>query len=145
MLITLARKPPAGTVAGTALLYGTGSINIDACRIVSASMPVSTTAPGWDSINKRNAQEGYRDSAYTQGHATYVPSDLGRWPANLIVGGKVTDRFPITTTNKGTLKTNADLGRHVALAPVRVSGTVLSEGDSGSAARFFKQVGASGC
>lgn len=85
LTITVARKPLDGTVARNALTWGTGGINIDATRILAGQQPTPTTAPGWDSLNARNALGGYRDSAYQQGPAMYNPSSLGRWPANLIL------------------------------------------------------------
>lgn len=85
LTITVTRKPLDGTVAVNALKHGTGGLNIDGTRIASHSMPQSALVPGWDSINARNAQNGYRDLAYTQGHVLYSPSHAGRWPANLIL------------------------------------------------------------
>jgi DNA modification methylase len=78
--ITMARKPLAGTVAGTVLEHGTGALNIDGCRIA--------------------AGDGYTENAVTQGvntaqtsyeprreRRTFEPSQSGRWPANLIHDG----------------------------------------------------------
>lgn len=144
MLITLARKPlPKGvTVVQTCLTYGVGALNIDATRIPSDG---SHFFKG-NSIRRKtldgDGRKGKSLGMYAPG-TTFTPTNHegGRWPANvLLCGDEVLAGFPMTTTNKGTLKTNAELGRHIALAPVRVQGTVLSEGDTGSAARFYKQI-----
>lgn len=80
--ITVARKPLEGTVASNVLTHGCGGINVDGTRIKQGEQPSPTTAPGWDSFNKANAEQGYRPSDYRQGDAEY---QLGRWPANLIL------------------------------------------------------------
>lgn len=48
--------------------------------------------------------------------------------------------FPIVSTHPGTLRSDADKGRHIPLAPIRKNGTNLSDGNVGLASRFFKQV-----
>jgi site-specific DNA-methyltransferase (adenine-specific) len=71
----LARKPIEKTVARNVLLYGTGALNIDACRIgtdekLERQLGKSTmSASGWASTN-RSAVAG---------------KNGGRWPANLIL------------------------------------------------------------
>jgi len=87
-VIHVLRKPLVGSVATNVLEHGTGAINIDACRINSGEQPSPTKAPGWDSYNKSNAEQGYRPTDYAQGDALYVPSESGRWPANLILEHK---------------------------------------------------------
>jgi DNA modification methylase len=83
--IVLARKPLAEkTIAANVLRYGTGAINVDATRIEGVP-PKPTTAPGWDSINQKNADGGYRPGAYQQGGATYEPHTAGRWPGNVLL------------------------------------------------------------
>lgn len=81
----LARKPLAGTVAANVLAHGTGALNIDGTRVTGGEAPKPTTAPGWDSINRKNADSGYRPSDYHQGGAEYQPSSLGRWPPHLLL------------------------------------------------------------
>ncbi len=81
--VVVARKPLIGTVAQNVQTFGTGALNVDGCRIGTGEQPKATRAPGWDSINAANARHGYRDDAYEQGDAYYVPSSAGRWPANV--------------------------------------------------------------
>jgi hypothetical protein len=78
--ICMARKPLVGTVAANVLRYGTGAINVDGCRVTSG--------------------DGYTDNAVTQGintartsyapavaRRTFEPSQIGRWPANVLHDG----------------------------------------------------------
>lgn len=126
--IIMVRKPFKGSVTQNYADHGTGGINIDACRVASEDKPVPfgnpTQAEGWR-LNKHETD--------------WKPSDIGRWPANLVHDGssEVVELFP---------------RKAGAFAPVR--GTEASEvtnniygqrkrvhaafhGDSGSAARFF--------
>ncbi len=74
----LIRKPPDGTIAECALRWGTGGINVDACRIGDdgGTASVADSEP-----NRMNA-------VYGDGMGG-LPVDpnvvLGRWPPNLIV------------------------------------------------------------
>lgn len=85
--IILARTPLIGTVAVNVLEYGTGSLNIDACRIGS---------------EERAAFE-YFDTGCKSGYSGGIKGGRqiglkteGRWPANLIVdgSGEVAECFP---------------------------------------------------
>jgi len=84
-VVTVARKPLAGSVAKNTLEQGCGGLNIDACRISTSHPPKTTHAPGWDSLNAKNASEGYRPGAYQQGGAEYNPHARGRWPSNVVL------------------------------------------------------------
>ncbi|SDH10468.1 DNA modification methylase [Paraburkholderia phenazinium] len=81
--ICMARKPLIGTVAANVEAYGTGAINIDACRIAGQAQPFGnpTAADGWR-MHKRPED--------------WQPSDIGRWPANVIHDGspEVLEQFP---------------------------------------------------
>jgi len=79
----LARKPLEGTVADNVLKWGTGGLNIDACRIPfgDSSWPGpehNTTHLASDVLEHRS----YNATSYQFG-GCYQPSDLGRWPANI--------------------------------------------------------------
>lgn len=72
--VTVARKPPAGTVTANVVEYGTGAMNIAACKVAgppAQSQPANTTAafttPG---------DAGPRPREYT---------DAGRWPPNVVL------------------------------------------------------------
>jgi DNA modification methylase len=77
--IILARKPLSGTVAQTVTQWGTGAINVDACRIghsetLSGGTGTSGKHEGWDRpwMHDGTARENYRSTA-------------GRWPANVVL------------------------------------------------------------
>ena len=84
-VIHVLKKPVSeSSVTKNVLKHGTGGLNVDAGRISNGEQPKPTTAPGWDSYNKANAEQGYRDKDYAQGPAEYHPSPDGRWPANMV-------------------------------------------------------------
>lgn len=148
--IVLARKPLEGTVVETVLRYGTGALNIAACRVESGEEINPSIARRGGSV----AHLSDRPAAETEAEGRIVSRSspdtyrearageaLGRYPANLIHDGSdvVVAAFP------------AEAG---AFAPVRGSepsvpakGDVVyghrqrvahhHHGDSGSAARFF--------
>ena len=77
----LARKPLAGTVVDTVLKYGTGALNIDACRIPpkdpawpgpSGDVPVFTRPESYDA-----------SSYHIPGGHDSQPHPGGRWPGNI--------------------------------------------------------------
>lgn len=141
--IALARKPPAVSIAANALEFGTGGLNIDACRIDAGGESlgggvVSARTDGWDRPWKHDAEAVERVRRRGR-EAVEKAEALGRYPANLIHDGsaEVTGLFP------------AEAG---AFAPVRgdepsaqtgiVYGDITRQagvfhGDGGSAARFF--------
>lgn len=133
--ITVARKPLAKgcTVAGNVLAHGTGALNIDGCRVPATD----NTTKAWRDAGDRS-REQYRTG--TSGRP--VPTDQGRWPANLIHDGseEVVERFPTDAgaaapvhrrgsdkfrTAYGAFKGNTD-----------EAGSTFRD-DRGSAARFF--------
>ena len=86
--IVLARKPLVGTVASNVLEYGTGALNIDACRVgtdggtrKSSPVPTSKTVSAFG-----NGLNGGGCEAL----------DAGRWPANVMHDGsdEVVEAFP---------------------------------------------------
>ncbi|KRS17513.1 DNA-methyltransferase [Roseovarius indicus] len=85
--ITVARKPLEGTVVKNVLAHGTGALNIDGCRIDA----LDNTTKAW-----RGAGGRRRDEYRTGTSGASVPTDLGRWPANIIHDGsdEVLAAFP---------------------------------------------------
>lgn len=127
--ITVARKPLAGTVAANALEHGTGALNIDGCRV-----------PGeGNKTFSRDAGERPRDqyrTGTTVGAA--VPTDLGRWPANLIHDGsdEVLAAFPDAKGQQGAT-TGAEARKASVYGEFAGVAAATPRGDTGSAARFF--------
>lgn len=72
----LARKPLVGTVAANVERFGTGAINIDACRIEATD---NTTKA------ERFAGSRSRDDYRTGTSGPSIPTDVGRWPANVLL------------------------------------------------------------
>jgi len=159
--IVLARKPLDGTVLANIGAHGTGAMNIDGCRVLVGEQPKPCDAPGWDSINLKNAEAGYRPADYDQGGAVFEPSPLGRWPANIIHDGsdEVLDVFPqsagqladASSSSRKTQHVYGDMKRGNGREGEESAGRRYTEkggsnfaalpgqrrGDTGSAARFF--------
>jgi DNA modification methylase len=69
--VVVARKPPTGTVAANVLEWGTGGLNVAACRV------------GGESTQRPNGVIGYHGGG--QGQGTTGGSSEGRWPANILL------------------------------------------------------------
>jgi site-specific DNA-methyltransferase (adenine-specific) len=76
--IVVARKPLAGTVAANVLAYGTGALNIDACRVGTMG---GTKALAGSVPNKLNAIYGEG----LGGNPTDPDAVLGRFPPNVLL------------------------------------------------------------
>jgi len=72
--IVVARKPLVGTVAANVLTYGTGALNIDACRVGSEGGTAGATAGPSNGI--------FGDGL--NGQAGKPVPNMGRWPANIV-------------------------------------------------------------
>lgn len=136
--ICVARKPLIGTVAANVLQFGTGGLNIDACRVVTdlGGRPLREVAPlRSDVVYKGNALAGRVDGSLGSSKAVGL-TDTGRWPANLIHDGgdEVVALFPDTGKSTGGGKNNGDKFGG-GYAPDGQD--TIGFGDSGSAARFF--------
>jgi DNA modification methylase len=134
--IVLARKPFKGTVAANVQQFGTGALNVDACRINPGEV-----VPGG---GNGQAHNGGRFGAHvTNGSRPIVEShDFGRWPANVCLddlAALVLDEqsgecpgMPVTTQRTGLSPKGYGLGvapDDAAMSP--------GYGDTGGASRFF--------
>lgn len=145
--IVVARKPLVGTVAMNVLLHGTGAINIDGCRIETDEQLQGSTV-----------RDDIRGGAFAAGHKPnpgdippYVQNGMGRWPANVIHDGsdEVLAAFPTDSKlGTGVVKVSAGGAGRTVSGSMNPSGMNVAGkinvgardfGDSGSAARFFKQ------
>lgn len=142
--IVVARKPPIGNVAENFLEYGTGGINVGACRLDSVSDGPGTT-PVAEKGSGRTLEGGEIERQPYDG-AT------GRWPANIALshtedcGEECAPGSPIAELDRqsgrlqsGLIRAGSrreGLGYHGALG-----NTVSNDsyGDSGGASRFFYQ------
>jgi site-specific DNA-methyltransferase (adenine-specific) len=134
-LVVVARKPLSeNTVAANVLRWGTGALNIGACRIPGEPVPVFGTNGG-----RKFIPGGERDQQVKQVGTNAV----GRWPANVVHDGsdEVVEAFPANlTSGTGAVKkaTGAGTQANAYGKESRPVGTPNIEyGDSGSAARFF--------
>lgn len=125
--IIVARKPLDGTVVNNVLTYGTGGLNIDACRIAGEPVP----------INKLERWTGFGEMERPKYQQT--TNNDGRWPANIVHDGSedVLAIFPDTGKSAG-----GRIGKKASSSVNNVpTGTYHAGdpgyGDSGSAARFF--------
>jgi len=138
----------SGTVAATALQYGTGSLNIDASRIGTTD-EVKTHSRSAEASKKENrpiyGEYGPQETHQTKGQA------LGRWPANVILsaGAAVVDldeQSGVHQNGSGTVKRksskNLEGNSGTAYgAESRPEGSeMISYGDTGGASRYFKLV-----
>lgn len=124
--ICVARKPLIGTVAANVLHWGTGALNIDACRVAGES---TVRIQG-------EAQIGFHSGNFAPGLAT--GSAAGRWPANLIHDGspEVLAGFPDSKSGGypcegGRRSQVATYGKPTARGEQKFTSS------EGSAARFF--------
>lgn len=129
--IILARKPLCGTIAANLAAHGCGALNIDGCRVDVTD----NTTKAWRGEGDRS-REQYRTG--TTGKT--VPTDLGRWPANLLHDGsaEVLDAFAAFGESKS-------VGGHRGSGE-RTNGYGMKAdaekrpigfGDTGTGARFF--------
>lgn len=136
--ICMARKPFLGTVATNVEAYGTGALNIDACRIhgidaLGGEYSQKRMAPG-HVVNSTGAWK--QDAQFT---GLRKP---GRWPANLIHDGspEVVAMFPAEAGAAApVLARHGDKFRSTygAFAGNRDEAGSTFQGDIGSAARFY--------
>lgn len=141
--IVLARKPLIGSVARNEAAFGTGALNIDACRIHADD------AQGGAYTVKRLKLGATLEK--TGGNWRPEDSDVlyhgemkaGRWPANIAHDGSddVVGGFPLTTSGLmkgGTRRAAQDYPGSVCYGTFGGdAATTDTYADSGSAARFF--------
>jgi len=158
-VIHVARKPPSGSAAKTAMTWGSGGLHISASRV---GITVETW-PATRSYAPGQIQPGGKGSTQATGA---VPA--GRWPANLILehlpecaqgcvqGCPVVEFNALSGDRPSTLTGRADPSlphdhpADIEIHPDRLARTRCNWGtlhalgnvyaDSGGAARFFKQV-----
>jgi DNA modification methylase len=136
--IVMARKPIVGTVAANVLEWGVGGLNIDASRIGFVNEE-DRKAAEWG--NKGSA-DGWGMKA---GAEVLPPSNLGRWPANVILDEEAAEILDEQSGVFGGGKPRSGVAR------VRNNGIGLGTeesrlgqanapdnyGDTGGASRFF--------
>lgn len=135
----LLRKPIAeSTVAKNVLKYGTGSLNIDACRVQTQ-----------DNTGRENkAVNDYFGGLHNNGQ-TYSTggNGQGRFPANLILDDSEEVRECFPQSNSGTPSPNIQYGKDGGKGKKGVVSFTNSAnpnqppyGDADNASRFFKRI-----
>lgn len=145
--ICLARKSLDGTVAANALRWGTGGLNIDACRILTdEDLGGGAYAAAGGRAVLPGATEGGRGGTgmlrpgSTAGTEFVQPE--GRWPANLAHDGspEVLGAFPSAPGQQGAVlgtEASSAFSGHVYGTTGRTPYGPPRAGKGGSAARFF--------
>ena len=128
--IVLARKPLAEkTVARNVLAYGTGAINVDACRI--ATDEDTGRAQGSD-IRGGNWVSSTRKSSYVS-----VGSPAGRWPANVLLDHHAAAWVDEQSGNVKGAVSNGNKAGNGYHGNFGVVPQTPGYADSGGASRFF--------
>jgi site-specific DNA-methyltransferase (adenine-specific) len=80
--VVVARKPLIGTVAANAQQYGTGALNIDACRVQTEDN-LNGGAYAKEGKERHDGDENWRFKR--EGGAGEFQQPAGRWPPNLLL------------------------------------------------------------
>jgi len=126
--IVVARKPVEGTVAENVLKYGTGGINVDACRIGTETVTINT----FD-----NGAKPFGDAI---GEPFTSRESIGRWPANIILDettAKLLDEQSGITKTGDIKPHKANRTTQNVYGAMKHDITSIHKGDSGGASRFF--------
>ncbi len=102
----LARKPLVGTVAANVAEYGTGAINVDACRVGTAADVPSVRAVRAADESRMNYGDGLRRAGSV---VDWTPT-AGRWPANVVLSHLPECREVGTKRVRGTNVQGTDRG-----------------------------------
>jgi site-specific DNA-methyltransferase (adenine-specific) len=129
-MIVVARKPLSEhTVAANVLRWGTGALNIAACRVEAGDKTPARVGQYGGSTIGPNGHSGIRNGS---------ADSLGRWPANCIHDGsdEVLAAFPEAPGQQRS--TGPEFDRKAEIYG-KFAGVSAHEprGDSGSAARFY--------
>ncbi|MEI3845349.1 MULTISPECIES: DNA methyltransferase [unclassified Microbacterium] len=140
--IVVARKPLAGTVAANVLTYGTGALNIDACRVETTDdlNGGAYSKNGGRSVSGSLNPSGMNREGATA-HGEYVQPS-GRFPANVLLdesqAAALDKQSGVLTSGlmpPGTPKRGKAAGILGEFKPQE--STSATYGDSGGASRFF--------
>jgi site-specific DNA-methyltransferase (adenine-specific) len=137
--IVVARKPLAGTVAGNVLVWGTGGLNIDGCRVPGAPRATGTAMDG-DEPTGTGASLVGSGLTRQQEYDAALPS--GRWPANVVfdrTAGEALDQQSGVSRDGVAIQRNGG-GQSIWGAENRAGQREdAGYGGGGGASRFFTQ------
>lgn len=138
--VAVARKPLEGTVASNVLAYGTGALNLAACKVPHASDDDEAAYRRNASGDRGHGDDRTRDMdfAMTAGHA----SDAGRWPPNVLLGEEAATELDrqsgVLTSGANPARRGSDKFRDAYGDFTGQADCAVHRGaDSGGASRFF--------
>ena len=140
--IVVAMKPLDGNFASNAIKHGVAGLNIDACRISVADADRAFYDAGM-ARHERYAEGKDMVNCHEGGwkvNPGAIQNKGARFPANVILedSEKIVRAFPIVSHKTGGVaKTSIGNGKTYHGGSSRIP---IGFNDSGSAARFFKQV-----
>lgn len=79
----LARKPLIGTISHNVMQWGTGTLNIDGCRVGQEKINYKSRMAS--SCTQRSYEHGYKPSNYPHTQKEIHASVTCRWPAHLVL------------------------------------------------------------
>jgi DNA modification methylase len=132
--VVVARKPLSGTVAGNVLVWGTGGLNIDGCRVGAEGATRRASNP------KHLGRSDMAD--FTRGNFGVESVPSGRWPANIVLDGAAAAALDqqsgvLHSQNPATRSARRGNSHFGSVATDdTVSGAYA---DKGGASRFFTQ------
>lgn len=142
--ITLARKPFSGNTASNMREYGTGALNVDACRVpLDPALDQSQLRPVSRGVRQKgNADQDWGLSKHEATSGQMVHPD-GRWPANLIHDSsdevlEVFASFGKKTSGVPGVRRKAHETHSMAGRLAMTGDTEVGYADSGSVARYFQ-------
>lgn len=142
--IIVAVKPMRQSVAKNVLEYGTGAINIDACRVpTNEKLGGGMKAGGSDgSWHRPFMDDPEKQAAFVERKKAHIKKaeQLGRWPANLIHDGsdEVRACFPDAKGQQGNVRDGVGDGKSVCYGDYGPRGEFIKRiEEDKSAARFF--------
>jgi DNA modification methylase len=104
--VVVARKPLSGTVAGNVLVWGTGGLNIDGCRVGTDG----GARRGPDDIGDDAATNDVYGKGLGLANAAPRVEGMGRWPANIVLDGAAAAALDQQSEGAARYFTQADFG-----------------------------------
>jgi site-specific DNA-methyltransferase (adenine-specific) len=115
--ICMARKPCKGSIINNVQLYGTGAINIDACRVEGLTDKELTRAPQRQQAGD-NTEIGTFGASGLIGQEISMFNEKGRFPSNVI--GEIEGYQKYFYCPKVNTKERGDYNNHPTVKPVEL-------------------------
>ena len=140
--VCLARKPLEGTVVDNVLKYGTGAMNIGACRVEHVTVGDGNLALNPHLRKGISGGNGGSIIRKEDSRRVVIPDAAGRWPANVVHDGSpevmaAFNAFGHKKSGTGAVRRSETHSFSIGKESRAVGTEMISYGDKGSAARFF--------